>query len=115
MNTAPAPTENSSTRWQVRIDPNTRRRGIGWFDDKFAFIGGPLQWNVKSPRGVQVFRTCDSVAAMNLARSMASIDELLARVNRLERTVFGNHPALRAPARKGFKIVVAAAEGGDQR
>lgn len=94
--TTPTTSENGSGRWEVRIDPATRRTSFGWFDGKHAYTGGPPRWNVKSPRGVQVFTTPDPVAAMDLAHAMASIDELLARVCRLERNVFGQHPALRA-------------------
>ncbi|MDO3312373.1 Uncharacterised protein [Mycobacteroides abscessus subsp. abscessus] len=92
--TTPTQHENGSGRWEVRIDPTTRRRAFAGVQG--AHIGGPPHWNVKSPRGVQVFTTPDPVVAMDLAHAMASIDELLARVYRLERNVFGQHPALRA-------------------
>ncbi|BAX98882.1 hypothetical protein MSTE_03582 [Mycobacteroides stephanolepidis] len=111
MNTASAPTENSSGRWEVRIDPATRRTSFGWFDGKPAYTGGPPRWSVKSPRGVQVFNTHDPVAAMELARSMASIDELLARVNRVEHSLWGNHPALRAPMANRRNAPKPAARG----
>ncbi|OHU48126.1 hypothetical protein [Mycobacteroides chelonae] len=90
--------ENSSGRWEVRLDPASRRCAFAVYGaGRLTYVGGPRRWNVKSPRGVQVFTTHDPAAAMELARAMASIDELLARVNRIERTLWGNHPALRAP------------------
>ncbi|MDO3245242.1 hypothetical protein [Mycobacteroides abscessus] len=95
MNTAHI--EKSSGRWEVRLDPASRRCAFAVYGaGRVTYVGGPRRWNVKSPRGVQVFTTHDPVAAMELARAMANIDELLARVNRIEHGLWGNHPALRA-------------------
>ena len=61
-------------------------------------ITGP--WRVISPRGVEVFTTHSQRSAAQLAASLAGVDELLARVNRLEGSVFGHHPALSTSARR---------------
>ncbi len=41
-------------------------------------------WIVTSPRGVEVCRLPNRVAALNLARMMADLDQLLARANNIE-------------------------------
>jgi hypothetical protein len=82
-------------KWRVECPPKT------WPDDKiitFTEASNYNDWIVKSPRGVVVFRSESRTAALQIARSMAYIDELLARVNRLERHTFGAHPALKARA-----------------
>lgn len=56
-------------------------------------------WTVVSPLGVKVWRSRDRAAAIQVATSLAAVDELLARIRRLERATFGNHPALNASAR----------------
>ncbi len=53
-------------------------------------------WIVTSPRGVEVCRMSDRVAALNTARQMAALDQLLARVNRIERAA-GWHPSHGTP------------------
>jgi hypothetical protein len=57
-------------------------------------------WLIESPRGARVYSLADRASALNLARSMAGLDELLARVQRLEHHSFGRHPALAASARR---------------
>ena len=84
------------TPWRVRRDP---------VDPYFIALLGP--WYVESPRGVEVYRTHSQRTAHELARSFAAVDELLARVNRLEGTTYGDHPALRTSARK-----LVAVQGG---
>jgi hypothetical protein len=82
-------------KWRVECPPKT------WPDDKIITLeeaANYSSWIVKSPRGVVVFRSESRTAALQIARSMAYIDELLARVNRLESHTFGNHPALKARA-----------------
>lgn len=66
-------------------------------------------WRVTSPRGVEVFRAPSQRTALELALSLAGVDELLARVNRLEQQQWGNHPALRTSARKSPALVEAGA------
>jgi hypothetical protein len=61
-------------------------------------LAGP--WCVVSPRGVEMYRAWTQPEAAELGRAMASIDELLARVHRLESNMFGGHPALAASARR---------------
>lgn len=63
------------------------------------------EWTVRSPAGVAVFRVNDRAAALQIGRSMAAIDEMLARITRLERNAFGNHPALKAPAAQHIQAV----------
>lgn len=110
MNTVP--TAKASGRWEVRLDPASRRCAFAVYGaGRTAYIGGPRRWNVKSPRGVKVYTTHDPVAAMDLARAMASIDELLARVNRIEHSLWGNHPALRAPMTNRRNAPKPAARG----
>jgi hypothetical protein len=59
----------------------------------------PTPWRITSPRGVEMYSTDSHRSAATLAHTFASVDELLARVYRLERQTFGGHPALRASAR----------------
>jgi hypothetical protein len=75
--------------WRVRREP---------VDAVTMPITGP--WRVISPRGVEVLRTHRHRPALELAHSLAAIEEMLARVNRLERASWGDHPALKASARK---------------
>lgn len=68
-------------------------------DEVHAFsvaIHGP--WRVIAPSGAEVHRSWSHRTALELANRYAALDELLARVHRLERNTFGAHPALRAPA-----------------
>lgn len=94
-----APTENASGRWEVRVRP---KAGPDECSSRIltvteAYLAGHTRFVVKSPRGAEIFTSRNQSAAMTVARSFANIDELLARVNRLEHKAFGQHPALRAP------------------
>lgn len=82
-------------RWRVEC-PGPKPPNYGFLSLIQAECERP--WVVRSPRGVVRFRTSDRAAALQIGRSMAAIDELLARVARLERGVFGDHPALKASA-----------------
>lgn len=63
----------ASSRWRVRRDPA---------DELVLAIPGP--WRVESPRGVEVHRVPSQRQAFELACSMAAIEDMLARVARLE-------------------------------
>lgn len=52
------------------------------------------RWTVRSPRGVVVFRTPGRDAAIQIAQSMASIDQLLERVDRLEGAIVAAIPGI---------------------
>lgn len=97
--TTPAPATNSARRWEVRIkpkpDPDQWSARIPTVVE--SYLADHTRFVVKSPRGTEVFTSRNQSAAMTVARGLASIDELLARVNRLEHKAFGQHPALRAP------------------
>lgn len=72
----PPPREDTMAdqpRWRVRRDP---------IDAETIPIAGP--WAVTSPRGVEAYRAWSQRTALELALSMAAIDDLLARVARLE-------------------------------
>lgn len=60
--------------WRVRRDP------VGL---AAITLAGP--WRVESPRGVEVYRAPCHRTAFELACSLAAVDDLLARVSRLER------------------------------
>lgn len=69
----------TAPRWRVRRDPT---------DLPVLAIAGP--WRVESPRGVEVHRVPSQRQALELACSMAAIDDLLARVALLEQpSAFG--------------------------
>ncbi|WP_016895893.1 hypothetical protein [Mycobacteroides abscessus] len=97
--TTPAQATNGTGRWEVRIkpkpDPDQWSARVPTVVE--AYLADHTRFVVKSPRGAEIFTTRNQSAAMTVARSLASVDELLARVNRLEHTAFGQHPALRAP------------------
>lgn len=59
-------------------------------------IWAPL-WVVTSPRGNEVCRMADRVAALNVARQLAAIDRMLARVNRINPDITGWHPSHGTP------------------
>ncbi|WP_061000139.1 hypothetical protein [Mycolicibacterium mucogenicum] len=54
------------------------------------------EYVVTSPRGTEVARSHSLTAAFNAAQQMAALDQLLARVNRIERAT-GWHPSLGTP------------------
>ncbi|CPR89972.1 Uncharacterised protein [Mycobacteroides abscessus] len=96
--TAPAQAANGTGRWEVRI---ARNPDLGSECTKVLTLAeaaeaGRTRFVVKSPRGQETFSSTRQGDAMSVALSMASIDELLARVNRIEHGLWGNHPALRA-------------------
>ncbi|MBN7468644.1 hypothetical protein ACDI89_18005 [Mycobacteroides abscessus] len=97
--TTPAQAPNGTGRWEVRIkpkpDPDQWLARVPTVVE--AYLADHTRFVVKSPRGAEIFTSRNQSAAMTVARSLASVDELLARVNRLEHTAFGQHPALRAP------------------
>lgn len=74
--------------WLVRREP---------IDAATMPVTGP--WQVISPRGVVLVSAARQRPAAELAHSFAAIEEMLARVRRLERAVLADHPALKASAR----------------
>lgn len=101
MNRLPQP-----PRW--RVECPTRQPEIV---DGLMLPDPAWSWSVRSPRGTVVFQTRDRRAALHIGRSMAAIDEMLARVNRLEKATYGDHPALRTSAQKRRVVVPMARTG----
>lgn len=70
----------------------------------------PARWRVVSPSGRRLWSCPGPTAAYQIAHSMAALDELMARVARLEGDAFGSDPRLQLPARRPPKPKIQGLE-----
>lgn len=85
----------------------------GKFADRVAWRirqDEPSSWAVVSPSGQRMWSAPSSAAAHQVAHSMASIDEMMARIARMEARLFGDDPRIRPPARRPPKPAMRSAQ-----